>query len=80
MLHVTEFDVRMQEHSRRADDVNSNGWLRSSSAGTGRMMMLDTDLSAIGPNHVGARRSWGGERGHEEWRAEPRVASMWHCG
>ena len=31
MLHPTELDTRMLDHTRRVNDVDRRGWLRSSS-------------------------------------------------
>jgi len=48
MVRFIELDVRMQEHNRRVDDANSNGWLRSSPASAKRKMTLGAVLSAVG--------------------------------
>ena len=48
MLHLSEIDIRTLEHSRRLNDANRYGWLRTSARRVGPTMSLGAVLGAIG--------------------------------
>ena len=52
MQRVTDLDVRMLEHDRRAAEANRHGWMRSSEPGAGRKLTVGAVLGAIGARLV----------------------------